>query len=112
METHELFFKSLTAEEEQLIIIRDFLYDGSWDDLVQDLEARQGGKPHVFKLNSRIDEDLQRIQKLADYEAAHGIDLRTYLESSGKFPELSRAASSAEGGPFTSGGRGSVGESS
>ena len=96
MDPHETFFESLTPEEEQLIIIRDFLYEGSWDELVNDLEARQAGKPHVFKLTSRIDEDLQRIGKLVDYESEHGVDLRTYLKRSGKFPDLGPQAPAAD----------------
>ena len=97
MDTHEAFFESLTPEEEQLIIIRDFLYQGSWDELIVDLEARQAGKPHVFKLSTRIEEDLQRISRLVEYETAHSIDLSTYLERSGKFPDLGGQTPAAGG---------------
>lgn len=91
MDAHELFFESLTAEEEQLIIIRDFLYEGDWSQLTADLEARRAGKPFIFKLNTRIEEDLERIEKLESYEEAHSVDLGEYLARSGKYPELSGA---------------------
>ncbi len=88
MDAHDRFFRSLTSEEEHLIAIRDFLYDGDWSDLVRDLRARKEGKPFVLKLNSRIDEDLRRIDKLSQYEREHGVNLGTYLVRSGKYPEL------------------------
>ena len=89
MDSHEHFFQNLTSEEQHLLIIRDFLYDGAWDDVIQDLVSRKGGKPFVFKLNSRIDDDLERIEKLRNYEETHGVNLAMYLIQSGKFPELS-----------------------
>lgn len=88
MDSHQAFFESLEPEEEQLLLIRDFLYTGSWDELVADLEARRSGKPFVFKLNTRIEDDLRRIEKLRDYEAAHDIDLGMFLVECGKYPEL------------------------
>jgi hypothetical protein len=96
MDPHELFFQSLTSEEEQLIIIRDFLYDGDWNEVVRDLNARKSGKPFIFKLNSRIEEDLGRIERLRDYESTHGVNLGAYLLRSGKFPELLQAFASEE----------------
>lgn len=91
MDVHEHFLQSLTAEEEQLIIIRDFLYDGDWDEVVQDLRSRQQGRPFIFKLNTRIDEDLKRIEKLQSYERVHGVNLGRLLVKSGKYPELSQS---------------------
>ena len=97
MNSHERFLRSLTPEDEQLLIIRDILYDGLWNEVIRDLRARQEGKPFVFKLNSRIEEDLQRIDRISDYENEHGVDLGAYLRSSGKYPELNDAlAASAE----------------
>ena len=116
MDEHDLFLQSLSTEEEQLILIRDFLYEGDWAELVRDLEARQSGKPFVFKLNTRIEEDLNRIEKLKDYEKAHSVDLGTCLVRGGKFPELTRnyleQGERPDTSTETSGARGPSGKSS
>ena len=96
MDFHQSFLQTLSAEEEQLIIIRDFLYDGDWQEVIEDLRGRQQGKPYIFKLNSRIEEDLQRIAKLQQYEMTHGVNLGKLLSKSGKFPELSRGEMSSQ----------------
>ena len=69
------FLSGLGQGERTLLLLRDELYGGSWDELVADLEARQNRKPFVFKLNSRIEEDLERIQKLRAFERETGQDL-------------------------------------
>ena len=79
MDPHLNYFQSLPTEEEQLIILRDFLYEGDWEEMLQDLRARQRGKPFIFKLKTRIEEDLQRIQRLKDYERRNGVDLGRYV---------------------------------
>ena len=78
-ERHAAFADSLGKEERVLVVVRDELYDGSWAELVADLEARQQKKPFIFKLNTKIDEDLSRIAKLQAYESAHAINLRDLL---------------------------------
>lgn len=66
--------------ERTLILLRDELYGGSWDELTADLEARQNRKPFVFKLNSRIEEDLERIAKLRAFEQDHQADVADLLD--------------------------------
>jgi hypothetical protein len=80
VDPHEAYFRSLSSEEEQLIILRDFLYEGDWDEMLQDLRDRQGGKPFIFKLNSRIEEDIRRIERIREYERAHKVDLGRYVQ--------------------------------
>ncbi len=75
------FTDGLTKEERLLLAIRDELYSGSWDDLVADLEARKNRKPYVFKLATRLEEDLARVEKLRAFEREHAVDLRKLLES-------------------------------
>ena len=75
------FTDGLTKEERLLLAIRDELYSGSWDDLVADLEARKSRKPYVFKLATRLEEDLARVEKLRAFEREHAVDLRKLLES-------------------------------
>lgn len=78
-ERHRVYAEGLGAEERVLLVVRDELYGGSWDELEQDLHARRERKPAIFKLNTRIDEDLSRIIKLRAYEREHGVDLRHLL---------------------------------
>ena len=61
-----------------LLILRDELYGGSWDKMSQDLKDRLTGKPYIYKLVHRIEEDLVRIEKLQGYEQKHRIDLAEY----------------------------------
>ena len=77
---HHAFVKSLLPEDVQLLVLRDELYDGSWEEMRRDLEDRRDGKPFIFKLVNRIEEDLQRIDKLSTYEERHGVSLGDYLE--------------------------------
>lgn len=76
--SHQLFFQSLTDEEKMLVELRDELYGGSWELMLEDLNDRLKGRPYIFKLANRIEEDIQRIQKLRSYENKHNINLRAY----------------------------------
>ena len=80
MDEHQAYFDSLEREEVQLIALRDLLYDGCWDEMVRDLAARKEGKPFVYKLQTRIEEDLRRIEKLSRYEVESKINLGDYIE--------------------------------
>ena len=77
---HQGFFASLSPEERQLLTIRDELYLGSWEEMKQDLEDRKNGKPFIFKLANKIEEDLGRIERLSQYEAQHDVDLGQFLQ--------------------------------
>ncbi|MCA8959308.1 MAG: hypothetical protein KDC38_02295 [Planctomycetes bacterium] len=77
---HSGFVRSLTVEEQQLLILRDELYDGSWEDMRRDLEDRRDGKPYIYKLIHRIEEDLQRIERLSGYEREHSVNLGEFLD--------------------------------
>ena len=48
--------------------------------MLDDLNNRLAGKPYIFKLVSRINEDVERIQELKTFETDHGIDLADYVE--------------------------------
>jgi hypothetical protein len=71
---------SLSREETLLIRLRDELYEGSWKDLQTDLESRKAGRPYLFKLAGRIEEDLERIERLRGYEKKNRVNLNRYLE--------------------------------
>jgi len=69
----------LTALDRMLITIRDELYEGSWEEMEADLKARLEGRPYIYKLATRIKEDLVRIQKLKTYEEDFNINLSAFL---------------------------------
>ena len=75
---HVNFYESLNEEEAMLMTLRDELYGGSWGKMKQDLADRLQGRPYIFKLVNRIEEDLHRIEKLKGYEDEQGINLADY----------------------------------
>ena len=80
--SHKEFIKSLTQQDRMLITLRDELYFGSWDRMLNDLKDRLRGRPYIFKLVNRIEEDIKRIEKLQSYELKHEINLSDCLEES------------------------------
>lgn len=76
---HKKFCASLTADERLLVTLRDELYAGSWDEMTKDLQERLHGRPYIFKLATRIQDDISRIEKLREYERKHGLNLADFL---------------------------------
>jgi hypothetical protein len=72
----------LSPEEKILVIIRDELYGGSWDEMIEDLNARLESRPYVFKLAGRIESDIERISRLRSIEEERDIDLADFVEGS------------------------------
>ncbi len=62
-----------------LILLKNELYEGSWEAMREDLSNRLDGKPYIFKLANRIKDDMDRIEQLQAYEAEHDVDLSDYL---------------------------------
>lgn len=62
-----------------LVVLCRELYDNSWDAMEADLRSRLEGKPYVFKLATRIVDDLDRVTQLRHFEARHGIRLSDYI---------------------------------
>jgi hypothetical protein len=77
---HEKYCAALSIEERTLVTLRDELYSGSWEQMLGDLKDRLQGKPYIFKLVNRIQEDIGRIEKLQDYEKKHKINLADFLK--------------------------------
>ena len=74
------FVKSLSNEQKMLIALKAQLYGGSWEPMLDDLNNRLAGKPYIFKLVNRIQDDIERIEQLAAFEKEQGIDLADYVE--------------------------------
>jgi hypothetical protein len=77
---HEKFVASLTPEERVLLELRDELYGGSWARCISDLRNRLEKKPYIFKLVNRMKEDIERAEKLSEYEKKHHVNLADYLK--------------------------------
>lgn len=77
---HDKFAAGLSPDEKTLVTLRDELYGGSWEQMLGDLRDRLKGKPYIFKLVNRIQDDITRIEKLSDYEKKHKINLAEYLK--------------------------------
>lgn len=78
--SHEDYCARLNPDDRTLIALRDEIYSGSWDLMLGDLRDRLEGKPYIFKLVNRIQEDIQRIEALREYERKHRINLADYLK--------------------------------
>src|SRR5258706_13381187 len=77
---HDKFVAGLSPDDRTLITLRDELYGGSWEQMLGDLRDRLKGKPYIFKLVNRIQDDIARIEKLNDYEKKHKINLADFLK--------------------------------
>jgi hypothetical protein len=70
----------MSREDTMLVVLKRELYEGCWDDMVADLQARLDGRPYILKLANRISEDLERIKRLRAYEQKNEVDLSDYVE--------------------------------
>ncbi|MGE4633540.1 MAG: hypothetical protein AAEJ47_10935 [Planctomycetota bacterium] len=77
---HREFLRKLPPQERTLLVLREELYEGSWDEMKVDLESRLNKGPHVFELAEKIEADMERIERLVSYENSHDIDLGEYLD--------------------------------
>jgi hypothetical protein len=74
------FLASLSAEQRMLIILKKQLYGGQWEPMLDDLRNRLEGKPYIFKLVNRIQDDIARIEKMSAFEKQKGIDLSDFVD--------------------------------
>lgn len=74
------FLKGLSDEHRMLIALKAQLYGGSWEPMLDDLRNRLAGKPYIFKLASRIQDDIGRIEQMAQLEAEHNVELADYVD--------------------------------
>ena len=76
------YVKGLSEEQKMLVVLKSQLYGGSWEPMVDDLQNRLTGKPYIFKLANRIQDDVERIEEMKRFETGHGIDLSDFVEIS------------------------------
>ncbi len=75
------FVRGLSAEHKMLIVLKSQLYGGKWEPMYQDLKNRLEGKPYIFKLANRINDDIERIEQMRQFEQQHHVDLCDYVDS-------------------------------
>jgi hypothetical protein len=74
------FVNGLSEEHRMLIVLKSQLYGGSWEPMLDDLRNRLAGKPYIFKLANRIQDDIERIEEMKGFEEEQRIDLADYIE--------------------------------
>ena len=74
------YVKALGNESKMLVVLKAQLYSGSWDTMLDDLNNRLKGKPYIFKLTNRINDDVVRIEELRSFEKVNGVDLADHVE--------------------------------
>jgi len=74
------YVKGLGDEQRMLVALKAQLYGGSWEPMLDDLRNRLDGKPYIFKLATRIQDDIERIEQMQKFEAEHRIDLADHVE--------------------------------
>lgn len=75
------FVNGLSEEHRMLIVLKAQLYDGTWEPMLDDLRNRLAGKPYIFKLAHRIQDDIERIEQMQKFEDEKKIDLADYIDS-------------------------------
>ena len=76
------FVNNLSEEQRMLVVLKAQLYGGSWEPMLDDLKNRLAGKPYIFKLANRIQDDIERIEQMQKFEEEHNVDLAEYVELS------------------------------
>ncbi|MBI4718632.1 MAG: hypothetical protein HY763_12555 [Planctomycetes bacterium] len=73
----------LSDEHRMLLLMRDTLYEGSWDDFQEDLRARAEDRPHVFDtvppspgMRQAIARHIRLIDEMWTWELRAGRTLR------------------------------------
>ena len=74
------FVNALSDEQCMLVVLKAQLYSSTWEPMLDDLRNRLAGKPYIFKLASRIQDDIERIEQMQKFEAEHNIDLGDYID--------------------------------
>jgi len=74
------FVDGLSDEHRMLVVLKAQLYDGTWEPMLDDLRNRLAGKPYIFKLANRIQDDIRRIEEMQEFEAEHNIDMADYVK--------------------------------
>jgi hypothetical protein len=76
----EVFIKRLEPCERVLIDLKEQLYEGSWERMLEDLKARLENRPYIYKLSQAISRDLAAIERMKSYELRQQVSLAELLK--------------------------------
>ena len=71
----EVFLQRLETYERVLLDLKDQLYEGSWQRILEDLKSRLDGKPYIYKLSQTIGRDITAIERMQAFEIRHQVNL-------------------------------------
>ncbi len=74
------FVEKLSEQDKMLVLLQAELYDNSWQAMLDDLKNRLEGKPYIFKLAHRIQDDITRIEKLLTFEKDSQVKLSDFVK--------------------------------
>ena len=80
----EVFIGSLEPYERVLIDLKDQLYEGSWERILDDLKARLDNKPYIYKLSQTIARDVAAIERMKSYEMRQKVNLSELVRKQGR----------------------------
>jgi hypothetical protein len=75
-----VFIGRLEPYERMLLDLKEQLYEGSWERILEDLRARMDNKPYVFKLSQTIARDVAAIERMKAYEMRQQVSLSELLK--------------------------------
>lgn len=75
----EEFIARLEPYERVLLDLKEQLYEGSWERILEDLRARMEGKPYIFKLSKTIARDVAAIERMKAYEMRQMVSLSEWV---------------------------------
>ena len=73
------FMDRMGTEQRLLLVLKRELYDGDWRPMMADLNNRLNGRPYIFKLAHRIEDDLKRIEQMHQLERHYQVDLADFV---------------------------------
>lgn len=73
------FVDALDEKHRMLVVLKSQLYDNRWEPMLEDLHNRLEGKPYIFKLVNRIKDDMERIDRMRQFESDHNVDLSNFV---------------------------------
>ena len=71
----EVFIQRMEPFERVLLDLKDHLYEGSWERILEDLRARLDNKPYIYKLSQTITRDVAAIERMKAYEKVRQVNL-------------------------------------
>ncbi|MFH0939058.1 MAG: hypothetical protein V1899_07240 [Planctomycetota bacterium] len=77
----EEFVARLEPYERVLVDLKEQLYEGSWERILEDLRARLDGHPYIYKLSQTIIRDLAAIERMKAYELRQKVNLAALLKN-------------------------------